>query len=82
MKEQAEQFRKILHHMNMPKKATDQGLLIPYENLAYSCIEFTPGECYSFFGSQDTNTKEGVYMRVRGRGFLSPRFCTNGVFAS
>ena len=56
MKEQAEQFRKILQNMNMPKKATNNGILIPYENLAYSCIEFTPGECYSFFGSQDTNT--------------------------
>lgn len=56
MKEQADQFRQILHHMNIPKKPTNTGIAIPYENLANSCIEFTPGECYSFFGSQDTNT--------------------------
>ena len=56
MKEQADQFRKLLHYMNMPKKATNNGIAIPYENLANACIEFAPGECYSFFGSQDTNT--------------------------
>lgn len=56
MKEQADQFRKLLHHMNAPKKTTNTGIAVPYENLANSCIEFAPGECYSFFGKRDTNT--------------------------
>ena len=55
MKEQADQFRKLLHHMNAPKKTTNTGIAVPYENLANSCIEFAPGECYSFFGGQGAN---------------------------
>jgi len=34
MKEQADQLRKILHHMGIPKKTTPEGIKIPYENLA------------------------------------------------
>lgn len=56
MKEQADQLRKILHNMDIPKKPTQKGIKIPYENLANSCIEFALGECYSFFGSQDSKT--------------------------
>ena len=56
MKEQADQFRKLLHHMNAPKQTTNTGIAVPYENLANSCREFAPGECYTFFGRQDTNT--------------------------
>ena len=56
MKEQADQLRKILHHMGIPKKPTPEGIKIPYENLADSCVEFAPGECYSFFGSQENKT--------------------------
>ena len=55
MKEQADQFRKMLHRMNTPKKITEQGIAIPYENLASACVEFAPGECYSFFGGQGSN---------------------------
>ena len=51
MKEQVDQFRKILQHMDMSKELTDKGIAIPYENLAKTCVEFTPGECYSFFGN-------------------------------
>ncbi len=56
MKEQADQFRKLLHHMNAPKKTINTGIAVPYENLANSCIEFAPGECYSFFGGQVSKT--------------------------
>lgn len=56
MKEQAEQLRKILHNMGIPKKTTPEGIKIPYENLADCCVEFAPGECYSFFGSQENKT--------------------------
>ncbi len=55
MKEQADQFRKLLQHMNAPKKTINTGIAVPYENLANSCIEFAPGECYSFFGGQGAN---------------------------
>ena len=56
MKEQADQLRKILHHMGIPKKPTPEGIKIPYENLADLCVEFALGECYSFFGSQENKT--------------------------
>ena len=55
MKEQADQFRKLLQHMNAPKKTINTGIAVPYENLANSCIEFALGECYSFFGGQGAN---------------------------
>ena len=54
MKEQADQFRKILHFSKRSKSATPNGIQIPYKDLANVCVEFTTGECYSFFGNANS----------------------------
>ena len=51
MKELTQRFKPILARTIDTKEPTDNGIKIPYKNIAKVCIEFAPGESYSFFGS-------------------------------
>ena len=55
MKQIAERFKPVLKNVEDKKKKTETGIKIPYPDLARVCVEFTPGECYSFFGSEKEN---------------------------
>lgn len=51
MQELTQHFKPILARTIDTKEPTDNGIKIPYKNIAKVCIEFAPGESYSFFGS-------------------------------
>ena len=51
MQELTQRFKPILARTIDTKEPTENGIKIPYKNIARVCIEFAPGESYSFFGS-------------------------------
>lgn len=51
MQELTQHFKPILARTIDTKEPTENGIKIPYKNIARVCIEFAPGESYSFFGS-------------------------------
>ena len=51
MQELTQRFKPILNRTIDTKEPTENGIRIPYKNIAKVCIEFAPGESYSFFGS-------------------------------
>lgn len=51
MQELTQHFKPILTRTIDTKEPTDNGIKMPYKNIAKVCIEFAPGESYSFFGS-------------------------------
>ena len=55
MKEMAERFKPILNRIEDKKETSEDGIQIPYPNLEEICVEFAPGECYTFFGGAEDN---------------------------
>lgn len=51
MQELTQRFKPILNRTIDTKEPSENGIKIPYKNIAKVCIEFAPGESYSFFGS-------------------------------
>lgn len=51
MQELTQRFKPILNRTIDTKEPSENGIKIPYKNIAKACIEFVPGESYSFFGS-------------------------------
>ena len=55
MQEMVERFKPILRKVEDKKETFEDSIKIPYPNLEQICVEFTPGECYSFFGGAEDN---------------------------
>lgn len=55
MKGMVDRFKPILNRVEDKKETFANSIKIPYPNLAQICVEFTPGECYTFFGGAEDN---------------------------
>ncbi len=55
MQEMIEHFKPILNRAEDRKETSEGGIKIPYSNIEQICVEFVPGECYSFFGGAEDN---------------------------
>ena len=77
MQEMVQRLKPILNRVEDKKEMFEDSIKIPYPNLEQICVEFAPGECYSFFGGAADNVlwmwrinllwqlaKEGVAIHV------------------
>ena len=55
MKEMVERFKPLLNRIEDKKETFENSIKIPYPNLEQICVEFAPGECYTFFGGAEDN---------------------------
>ena len=55
MKEMVERFKPLLNRIEDKKENFEDSIKIPYPNLEQICVEFAPGECYTFFGGAEDN---------------------------